>query len=288
MHVYTFDNESGVIIQRAHCDIDHPELPHTHDFIELVYTSSGTGTHYINGRPYPVRHGDLLFINYHEVHAIETTGKTSFYNFLIKPEFMSANIINSETIDGIFLLLLPEDVSMAPDRASCVHFSGEERAAVDRLALDMYHEYSEQQTCYQSVLNGYMRLLFAKMLRLLLNQQEERRPKLFTEDIMRYLNTHFTEPLTLAALSDQCFYNPAYLGRVFRDVYGVGIKEYVRRRRMEYAADLLRSDPLRSIEDIATAAGYTNRTRFYRDFFAQFHVTPAAYRKDSGAGETGE
>ena len=43
---------------------DKSIVPHTHDFIELVYIKSGSGVHVINDRHYNISPGDLLFINY--------------------------------------------------------------------------------------------------------------------------------------------------------------------------------------------------------------------------------
>jgi mannose-6-phosphate isomerase-like protein (cupin superfamily) len=42
------------------------ELPHTHEFIELVYIFSGSGRQCVNGISYNVSKGDLLFINYNQ------------------------------------------------------------------------------------------------------------------------------------------------------------------------------------------------------------------------------
>lgn len=279
------DRGSGVIVQRWSCSHDRPEAPHRHTFIELVYVASGAGTHYIGGRAYPVRRGDLVFINYGETHEMHTDSAFTYYNILVKPEFISDNIVSSENIDDVFLLFLPDGQEPPHTRPSRVRFTGEERREVEGLIAAMYREYEAHAPLSDVALNGYTRVLFAHLLRALLPEVAGR-PKLLTEDVMNYLNAHFTEPLTLESLSDRCFYHPAYLGRVFRAVYGVGVKEYVRARRMEYAADLLRREPERPIEDIAAAAGYTNRARFYRDFREKYGVTPAAWRAGTDAEQT--
>lgn len=284
MHIYSLDKQSGVVVQRWQCLCDRPEMPHQHEFIELVYVASGVGTQSVGGKVYPVHRGDLLYINYGETHELHTDSAFTYYNILVKPEFVSNNIVNSENIDDVFLLFLPDGQEPPHSRSSKVHFTGKTRGEVEHLIAAMYREYEMGAPLCGAVLNGYARALFAHLLRALLPTAAGR-PQLLTEDVMAYLNAHFTEPLTLESLSDRCFYHPAYLGRVFRAVYGVGVKEYVRERRMEYAARLLREEPYRAVEDIATATGYTNRARFYRDFREKYGVTPAAFR---GEGEKKE
>ena len=73
-------------------------------------------------------------------------------------------------------------------------------------------------------------------------------------------------------------YHPTYLGRAFRALYGMGIKDYLRLRRLEYAAGLLAEGEMTVSEVIATV-GYSNRTQFYRDFEEKYGLSPAAYRE---------
>lgn len=280
MIVYCFEKSLGVLIQRNACERGAPEPPHKHDFIELVYNREGHGVHEVNGVPYPVRRGDLLFINYGETHAIHTDGTLRYYNFLVKPEFISENIVNSETIDDVFLLFLPDNEQLPTNRVPLVHFSGDEQAEIESMAERMVRESEEKQVGYQSVLNGYMRLLFARLMRAMLRGAGENRPKLLTAEILSYLDKNYAEPLTVNFLSDQFFYNPAYLGRAFKAVYGVSIKEYLTEKRLERAAALLSDKSVpRSVEDIAASVGYTSRAQFYRAFREKYGTTPGEYCK---------
>ena len=42
---------------------------HTHDFIEIEYVLSGSGVQIINGVEYPVRRGDLIYLQKNDYHT---------------------------------------------------------------------------------------------------------------------------------------------------------------------------------------------------------------------------
>ena len=280
MRVYNFDKSRGVLVQRTKCVCGKPEIAHRHEFVELVYTASGSGIHTVDGKPYPVKRGDLLFINYGETHAIESDDKTEFYNLLVKPDFLCDNLIDSGSVDDVFRLFFSDGKSAMQDiRARCVHLSGVDRAETEQLIDRMYSESLGNAIGRQFVLNGYMRLVFAKLIRAL--QQEKKAPtrkRLSQKAMLTYLDSHFTSPVTIGLMAKELHYHPTYLGRAFRTLYGMGIKDYLRQRRLEYAASLLNEGDM-TVSEIITASGYTNRTQFYRDFEEKYDLSPAVYRE---------
>ncbi len=280
----TFDIYDGksVAVEKQVRVRERDEAAHTHEFVELVYVTKGNFTHYINGKAYPTARGDLLFINYGEVHSFTVdSDEAEFYNFSVKPEFMSENIVNNETINDIFLIFLPEGTEeLQARRTSCVRFVGEERVEIERIALRMCEELDEdrgQRPCHNFVLNAYMRLIFAKLIRALLENVGEDRPKLLTDEVLKYIDENFTSPVNAATLADHCFYNPAYLGRVFKAVYGKSMKEYLREKRLVYAMELLKTSSL-SVEEIAERVGYSGKAQFYKNFKEFYGKAPGEFR----------
>ncbi len=281
MRRFEITDELGITVQCSTRKKDTREPEHTHDFIELVYTAKGNGTHYINDTPYPVRRGDLLFINYGEVHAIQFDSELTYYQFLVKPEFIAKHFVNSENIDDIFLMFLPEgSEELQKRKTSCVRFFGIERTEIENICIAAHEEALQKKNCHRFALNGYMQLLFTKLIRALMKNSPSStdRAHILTEEILSYLDEHFTGPVTIDALAKHCFYNPAYLGRVFKTVYGKGLKEYIRERRMAYAADLLTKEKL-SIDTVIEKVGYTNKAQFYKHFSAQYGTSPGKFEK---------
>lgn len=280
MRVFNFDRSHGVIVQRAECLAGSPEATHRHEFVELVYNYSGQGTHYIDGRAYPSSAGDMLLINYGETHAIESSEKLQFYNLLVKPEFLCGDLVDSESVDDVLRLFFSE--SDAPERSERlfgVHFSGAERTELEQMIGRMYEEAQGNKMGRKFVLGGYMRLVFASFIRAVSEKKSEPvRKKLSRKTLLEYLEGNFTRRITIASMADELGYHPAYLGRAFHSLYGMSVKNYLRNKRIEYAASLIEESEM-SISEIIGESGYTNRTQFYRDFEAEYGVSPASYRE---------
>lgn len=281
MRKFDICNGSGVAVEKQVRVKGHDEVEHTHEFVELVYMIKGKFTHYINGKAYPTERGDLLFINYGEVHSFTVeSDDAEFYNFSVKPEFVSENIIDSESINDIFLIFLPEGTEELHSRhTSCARFIGEERIEIERIAETMCRELENtDRPCRSFILNAYMRIIFAKLIRALLEDVGDERPNLLTDEVLRYIDVNFTSPVTAASLAEHCFYNPAYLGRVFKTVYGKSLKEYLREKRLALAMELLQTTSL-SVDEIYARVGYSSKAQFYKNFKDHYGKVPGEFRK---------
>ncbi len=276
--------DGGSIVAEKMCrNIKYDEPEHTHEFIEIIYTANGNFTHYINGRAYPVCRGDMLFINYGETHSFTVESEeAALYNFSFKPEFLSENIIDRDNINDIFLLFLPEGAAeVQPRNTSCVRFVGRERVEIEELAANMCEEQTNSERSlpgHSFMLNAYMRLILSKLIRALMLDAGENMPRVLTDEVLKYIDENFTSAVDMATLANHCFYNPAYLGRVFKTVYGKSMKEYIREKRMNLAMELLTTTNL-PVEEICCRVGYAGKDRFYRYFKDFFGKTPGDFRK---------
>lgn len=261
------------------------EAEHRHDYVELVYIKRGEVTHFINGVSYKVSRGDLLFINFGETHSFSiNSDMVEYYNFYVKPEFIGANMVNTENINDIFLALLPDGAEELQKRkTSCVRIFGNDRIEFELIAKTMYGECQKDEPCRDIVLNAYMRIVFSKLIRALLKGTGNERPNLLTDDILKYIDNNFTSSISASDLADHCFHNPAYLGRVFKSVYGKSMKAYIREKRMKYAYELICETYL-SIEEIYRMVGYNCKTQFYEDFKGIYGCLPGAIRKKHTRG----
>jgi AraC-like DNA-binding protein len=72
--------------------------------------------------------------------------------------------------------------------------------------------------------------------------------------------------------------SPSHFSRTFRKVVGMSYQEYVNRKRIAKAKELLRTSP-QSIAEIAAYVGFADNTGFGRIFKKVTGHTPSAYRK---------
>ena len=88
MTVCTFNDEEQSLGYFIESFVDQNYYPpHTHEYIEIQYIMSGTGTHFINGVRYNVERGNMLFLNYCDVHSQRPETTMEVITFHMTPSF---------------------------------------------------------------------------------------------------------------------------------------------------------------------------------------------------------
>ena len=95
--------------------------------------------------------------------------------------------------------------------------------------------------------------------------------------IRDYVDSHFSENLSLSDLADRFFISYSYLSKAFSKTFDMSFQEYLRLIRMEHAMELLHRPEL-SIQQIASQVGYDNAFNFSRAFKNQYGVSPTHFR----------
>lgn len=282
MRIYTteeFMNKSkGMHIFRCGVSAEPDDTPHKHEFIEIVYILSGRMTHEINDKKYYVKHGDILFMNYGCTHAFYSDGDYSYVNILFSPEMFDDTLITPQNAFSILALTAFNDMRDDSDFGR-ISFSGSERYDIENIILAMLKEYEEQQGSWEIVLGNYLNTLIIKMLR-----KNERNIAFFNLDetwneLLTYIDENIDSRLTLAELAQKCFYNPSYFSRIFKEKFGVTFLEYVAKRRLTYAIELLQGTAL-SLDEIAEQVGFSDTKGLYHAFSRYMDTTPSEYRKN--------
>jgi len=99
------------------------------------------------------------------------------------------------------------------------------------------------------------------------------------------MDRRFAEPLDLDALAAAAGYSRYHFVRTFAAAYGETPGRYLTRRRIERAADLLRSANL-TVTEVCTAVGFASLGTFSRTFSALMGESPTAYRASHADGGT--
>jgi AraC family transcriptional regulator len=90
------------------------------------------------------------------------------------------------------------------------------------------------------------------------------------------------DELSLSSLAAHARVSAGHLARAFRTAFGTSVGGYIRERRLQRAALLIR-DTNSKLADIATAVGFCDQAHFSRAFKARFGATPAAFRNEAGS-----
>jgi AraC family transcriptional regulator len=96
--------------------------------------------------------------------------------------------------------------------------------------------------------------------------------------IIRYIEAHLGEDLSLLALAAEAGVSPAHFARGFKATMGASVHQYLLARRVEWAGALLRGSEL-SIVDIALQTGFSSQGHLTTSFQRLYLTTPAAYRR---------
>lgn len=96
------------------------------------------------------------------------------------------------------------------------------------------------------------------------------------EQVIFLLRQNLSEPLPLEELGRKIGCSPFYLSRTFSQVTGQTIPQYLRRLRMEKAAELLESGEY-NVTEAAMEVGYNSPSHFSHAFHEMFGCCPGLY-----------
>ncbi|WP_043584684.1 helix-turn-helix domain-containing protein [Geminisphaera colitermitum] len=98
------------------------------------------------------------------------------------------------------------------------------------------------------------------------------------ERMVRYINEHFRDEITVAMVAGAAKLNPEYAMRLFQKRWGMTLWKFLLRQRVSEARRLLLLSDTPLIE-IALGCGFQSLSRFYEAFKAECGCSPGAYRK---------
>jgi AraC family transcriptional regulator of adaptative response / methylphosphotriester-DNA alkyltransferase methyltransferase len=102
--------------------------------------------------------------------------------------------------------------------------------------------------------------------------------------IVQFIDTRYTEVLTLSKLAEVFHGSPYHLQRTFKREQGMSPAAYILQTRINKARQLLAQTEL-PVMDIAFAVGIPNTSHFSTQFLNQIGSTPTNYRKSNTHNE---
>lgn len=109
--------------------------------------------------------------------------------------------------------------------------------------------------------------------------EEEKRAQDVIGIVQKHINDnlHLQDEVSLIRLAEIVYFNPSYLSRLFKQVTGTNLSDYISDCRIRKAKKLLESPDFR-IHEISEAVGYLSATNFARFFKKVTSMTPQEYR----------
>jgi len=232
------------------------------EFLKVVYCISGNGSCRLAGREYPISQGSFLFVLPGQSHSMIPGQSLTLINVYLEPE----------SFRGEFVEVVNKEYA-----EQCIQFQKEEMSKVEYLLHLMLQEWEQKDFGYQAVLKAGVQTLLSWFLREI--QKESHQLLLgYLQDVICYIDTHYTEKIVLKDLAAQGFYHPDYLSNQLKRQFGKSFSEYVKEKRMLHASKLLQTTEL-SVNEVMVQSGYSDSKLFYKHFKERYGTAPGNYRK---------
>ncbi len=103
------------------------------------------------------------------------------------------------------------------------------------------------------------------------------------DELLLYIETHYSENLKLELIAPLCGYSSAYLGKIFTQRAGESFNSYVDHCRIRHAKEFLKNEKWK-VYEVAAQVGYRSVDYFHKKFHHYVGMSPLEYRRrESGA-----
>lgn len=99
------------------------------------------------------------------------------------------------------------------------------------------------------------------------------------KQMVHYLTSQYTHPVSIEHMAEAFGYNRAYLSRVFKQQVGMPPSTFLLNLRLDHARHLLRERPELTIEQVAASVGIQDALYFSKQFRKAYGQSPTSYRK---------
>ena len=96
---------------------------------------------------------------------------------------------------------------------------------------------------------------------------------------MNFISAHLDRDLTLDEIATAAHFSPFHFHRIFKVVTGETVFGFLRRLRLEAAANRLLSNPEEEITSVAMEWGFSSSQNFAKAFRARFGMSPTEFRE---------
>ncbi|GAA3633419.1 AraC family transcriptional regulator [Streptomyces chitinivorans] len=253
-------------------------FPHRHVFHEIVYVTSGRGTHVVDAVPWRLSPPNLCAVAPGQVHHWRGVSGLNGWVVLFTDDFLLEHPEDREKLRG-----LRERPWLRPPREEAVRLSA--------LLREMDREYRGRGEGFASVLQSYLHVLLVRASRLpggvppaAAAGPEGGRVSGAAREFGRLLEEPEAGRLSVRECAARLGVSAGHLNETVKRATGRTPGQLLRRARVLEAKRLLTGTGM-TVGQVARQAGFADPAYFCRFFRRETGVTPGAFR--SGAGEAG-
>lgn len=270
---------------------------HKHSFIEIMYVLSGSVTNRIENQLFTYTQGQCCIMNSNICHCEMFEGDFQVVFFMFHNDFLQTIYaeyqqeleLNSEFIEEQPIFQLINDTLSSTHNfdkiyLDCLPVVPAEKVLnqLTPLINSIIFETLEKRAGFLLYIKGmFIRILNLLNLPSLYSvskvHSEAKQQEYLTTKIIHILEANHGH-CNRQHLTEQLHYSGEYLNRIFKRYIGKTISEYRQLIFLKESERLL-LDTNKSISDIITELGFSNRSYFYRLFENNYGMSPMDYRK---------
>ena len=248
---------------------------HYHSAVEIIMPIKGEVNYTVSEFSYMVQADEVLIVPPNWEHSLSMGEGSARYLLLFEPDSIF-NLRDMQQIDG--MLKIPIYVSGDP----------EAQATIRALLMQVINCYEKRDFLWNSLCYSMLTQMYVKLG--LLNSAHgspRGNPYLghtdpeMIDSARQYVDQHYMRDINLDDVSAFVGFTKCYFSRVFKRQIGMGFSDYLRRKRVSMASELLIHSG-QSISKIAANAGFGSVATFNRVFREVKNCTPTEYRRIYG------
>lgn len=272
MHEKVITTDSLPARSFSYSSADQLITNHWHNSLEVLYIASGKMDTGINNSIYHLKRGDLIIINSGDIHFTRCRDYAKIYVLQVPYPLLNTHIPNYDYVrfqdsDGSVVFSNPAKVD-----------------ELSRLMIQMYEITLEQKPGYtllfSSKLYQFLSILFQRYHTDISSRTKQKsdRNLIRLEQVMNYVKSHYTQPISLEDAAQILSLNPEYFCRYFKKYMGMTFLEYVNSIRLYHIhQDLLNTNY--SVSELMDRHGFTNYKLFSKMFRNTYGCPPGMFRK---------
>lgn len=261
----------------THMDISYGDVPvnlHSHNYYELVYVLSNSGTQYLVGtKRYLLQHGDIILVPPGIGH------KPLFPTELAEPYKRIVLWVSTEFIEGLRQLVKYEIPKDFRENIYLLRTAGTPFEHLGDYLKAGLKEAQEKKVGWEIFLYGNTMQFFTVFYRALYHTKNHpaktEKPELL-DDVVNYIETHLGEKITLEDTASRFFVSKSTIGQIFQKKMHVSFYHYVTQRRLIAAKSMILEEP--NLDILSEKIGFSDYSTFYRAFKKEFGISPREYR----------
>ncbi|MFD0670617.1 AraC family transcriptional regulator [Cohnella sp. GCM10027633] len=253
---------------------------HSHWFYEVYYFHEGKCNYLIGDRIYTLAPGDLILMYGMTLHCAKVDDSVPYIRSIVHfdPALMRPYLEQTRAVN-----VLEPFEKFKNYRLS---LRGEDKEEAERI-LALMRKHQERG---DEIGSGRLMLAFADLLHFVydkcartLREQREfpSEKEKAVQDVIALLERTFAEDLHMDQLQKELHLSKSYLAKIFKEVTGVTIFEYVYRKRINEARILFLMNPATTVTEACFRFGFKHLAHFSRLFKQMTGLTPEQFKKQA-------